>query len=80
MERTITRISVTVTVETDNGPKHLLYSLEAMRRHARAERIEDLLDDLEVICEDVQKARDAAGEFDRRPGEGAGRSRLRSVT
>jgi len=80
VEGTITRISVTVTVDTDNGPKHMLYGLEAMRRHARPERLEDLLDDLEVICEDVQKARDAAGDSDRRPGEGADRSRLRSVT
>jgi hypothetical protein len=80
VEGTITRISVTVTVDTDSGPKHMLYGLEAMRRHARPERIDDLLDDLEVICEDVQKARDAAGEFDRRPDESSSRSRLRSVT
>jgi hypothetical protein len=79
VEGTITRISVTVTVDTDNGPKHMLYGLEAMRRHARPERLEDLLDDLEVICEDVQKARDA-GDHDRRPGESVDRSHLRTVT
>jgi hypothetical protein len=79
VEGTITRISVTVTVDTDSGPKHVLYGLGAMRRHARPERLEDLLDDLGVICEDVQKARDA-GDHDRRPGESADRSHLRSVT
>jgi hypothetical protein len=80
VEGTITRISVTVTVDTGDGPKHMLYGLEAMRKHARPERLEDLLDDLEVICEDVQEARDAAGDFDRQPGESAGRSHLRTVT
>jgi hypothetical protein len=80
MEGTITRVSVTITVDTDDGPRHLLYGLKAMRRHARPERIDDLLDDLAMICEDVQKARDAAGEFDRRPAQSASRSRLRSVT
>jgi hypothetical protein len=80
MEGTITRVSVTITVDTDDGPKHMLYGLEAMRKHARPERLEDLLDDLEVICEDVQKARDAAGDSDRRPGASASRDRLRSVT
>ena len=30
-----------------------------MRKHCRVERVDDLLDDLQVLCEDVQDARDA---------------------
>jgi ABC-type nitrate/sulfonate/bicarbonate transport system substrate-binding protein len=77
----ITRISVTITEDTDDGPKHMLYGLPAMRKHARPERLEELLEDLAKICEDVQQARDAAEEFDRRPAESAEdhRGRLRCV-
>ena len=74
----ITRISVTITEDTPSGPRHMLYGLSDMRKYARPERVDDLLEDLEVICADVQKARDAA---DRRPDEIAEdhHSRLRCV-
>jgi hypothetical protein len=75
----ITRISVTITEDTPAGPRHLLYGLSDMRKFARAERVDDLLDDLEVICEDVQEARDRAGESGRRPPDSASHSHLRSV-
>jgi hypothetical protein len=61
----ITRLSVTVTVQTASGPKHRIYGLEAMRQHARPERLQELLADLAVVCTDVQNARDKAGDFDR---------------
>jgi hypothetical protein len=31
--------------------------LEVMRRHCRRERVEDLLEDLALLCEDVQARR-----------------------
>jgi hypothetical protein len=49
----ITRISVTYTVNTDAGPRHTFHTLEAMRQHARAERVDELVEDLTLICEDL---------------------------
>jgi hypothetical protein len=49
----ITRISVTYTVNTDAGPRHTFHGLEAMRQHARAERVDELVEDLTLICEDL---------------------------
>ena len=56
-----------VTVELDDGTR---ITLEDMRRHCRPERVEDLLDDLVVLCEDVA---------DRRRPEDRGRARLAAV-
>ena len=49
----ITRISVTYTVNTDAGTRHTFHSLEAMRHHARPERVDELVEDLTLICEDL---------------------------
>jgi hypothetical protein len=49
----ITRISITYTVNTSAGPRHTFHSLEAMRQHARPERVDELVDDLTLICEDL---------------------------
>ena len=49
----ITRISVTYTVNTGIGPRHTFHSLEAMRKHARPERVDELVEDLTLICEDL---------------------------
>jgi hypothetical protein len=49
----ITRISVTYTVNTGAGPRHTFHSLEAMRQHARPERVDELVEDLTLICEDL---------------------------
>jgi hypothetical protein len=56
-----------VTVEFDDGSR---ITLQDMYRHCRPERIEDLLDDLVVLCEDVADGR--------RP-EDRGRARLAAV-
>ena len=45
---------------TPDGQRSAAIDLEALRRHCRRERVEDLLDDLQVLCEDVQAARDRA--------------------
>jgi hypothetical protein len=55
----IDRVEVGYTVETEDGPEHKLVTLANMRKHCRAERVDDLLDDLQVLCKDVQDARDA---------------------
>jgi hypothetical protein len=60
----ITRISVTYTVDTPDGPRRTFHSLPRMRRHIRPERLSELLDDLTVICEELIAAREPA------PGNG----------
>jgi hypothetical protein len=46
----ITRI--VVQFEAEDGASRRI-TLDEMRRHCRPERVEDLLDDLVVLCEDV---------------------------
>ena len=48
------------TVETPDGRQSVAIDLETLRRHCRRERVEDLLDDLQMLCEDVQDARNTA--------------------
>jgi hypothetical protein len=47
---------VQVGIATDDGQRALV-TLPAMIKHCRKERVEDLLEDLTLICEDVQSAR-----------------------
>lgn len=54
----ITRIAVTYTVDTIDGPRHTFHGLPHMRQHIRPERLSELLDDLTVICEDLLAARE----------------------
>ncbi len=56
----IEHVSVTWTVDTDDGPQVALISLADLQQHCRPERVQDLIEDLEVLCGDVQAARDAA--------------------
>lgn len=49
----ITRIAVTYTVNTDQGPRHTFHGLIGMQRYVRPERLQELADDLTVICEDL---------------------------
>ena len=56
----ITRVAVTYTVDTPDGPRHTFHGLAHMRQHVRPERLGELLDDLTVICEDVLAAREPA--------------------
>ena len=57
MQGKITRIAVTYTVDTVDGPRHTFHGLAHMRQHIRPERLSELLDDLTVICEDLLAAR-----------------------
>jgi hypothetical protein len=49
----ITRIAVTYTVNTSDGPRHTFHGLTGMQRHVRPERLQELTDDLTVICEEL---------------------------
>jgi hypothetical protein len=49
----ITRIAVTYTVNTSDGPRHTFHGLIGMQRFVRPERLRELEDDLLVICEDL---------------------------
>jgi hypothetical protein len=52
-------VAVTVAYESD-APADLqpvLVGLADMRKHCRAERVDDLLDDLLMLCEDIQAGR-----------------------
>jgi hypothetical protein len=54
----VVAVSIGWTVDTPDGPRRTLISLAERRRHCRSERVEDLLDDLMMLCSDVQNARD----------------------
>lgn len=54
----ITRVAVTYTVDTLDGPRHTFHGLAHMRRHIRPEQLGELLDDITVICEDLLAARE----------------------
>jgi hypothetical protein len=60
---------VVVQFEAEDGSSRRI-TLEDIRRHCRPERVEDLLDDLVVLCEDV---------IDGRKPEDKGRPRLTAV-
>jgi hypothetical protein len=49
----VTRIAVTYTVNTSDGPRHTFHGLIGMQRYVRPERLQELEDDLAVICEDL---------------------------
>lgn len=54
----ITRIEVGYTVDTGEGPLDSTISLADFQWHCRRERVDDLIDDLVVLCEDVHRASD----------------------
>ncbi len=56
-------LAITVCYETDTprGPEQTMVDLEAMLRHCRPERVEDLLEDLTLLCEDVVARRQPEG-------------------
>jgi hypothetical protein len=56
-------LAVTVAYESDapRGPRVTLIGLPELRQHCRTERVEDLIDDLEMLVEDVRAVRVVAG-------------------
>jgi hypothetical protein len=60
MEGMITRVSVTWTGGADGGRPDRVYTVVPNEgKIIRAERLEELLDDLTFICEQLQAAQDA---------------------
>jgi hypothetical protein len=68
----VTRIAVTYTVDTPDGPRHTFHGLPHMRRHIRPDRLSELIDDLTIICEQLIASREPA------PGNGLARLPRRS--
>jgi hypothetical protein len=58
----IDRLHIGIT--TRDGERKLV-TLPAMIKHCRKERVEDLLEDLTLICEDVESAREATSSSGR---------------
>jgi hypothetical protein len=50
-------VQVEYLMETPDGPERMIVNLESMREHCRPERVEDLVEDLLMLCEDVQASR-----------------------
>lgn len=50
-------VQVEYLIETPDGPKRMTVNLDSMRTHCRPERVEDLVEDLVMLCEDVQASR-----------------------
>jgi hypothetical protein len=60
MEGVITRVSVTWAEGIGNGRQERVYTVVPdERKSIRAGRLEELLDDLTLICEQLQAAQDA---------------------
>jgi hypothetical protein len=60
----ISRIAVTYTVDTPDGPLHTFHGLPHMREHIQPARLQPLLDELTGICQELIASRLA------RPGNG----------
>jgi hypothetical protein len=56
-------VAVTVAYESDTPGElqPVMVGLAEMRKHCRAERVEDLLEDLLMLCHDIQAARQTPG-------------------
>jgi hypothetical protein len=54
----IDRIEVGYTIDTDEGSQETTISLADLQWHCRRERVDDLIDDLVLLCGDIQGARD----------------------
>jgi hypothetical protein len=53
----ITAVSVICTIDTPDGPQQAIVDVAELRVHCRPERVEDLLEDLVMLCQDVQDRR-----------------------
>jgi hypothetical protein len=53
----IVQISIDYLIETPEGPQRETVDLASMVQHCRRERVEDLLDDATMLCEDALATR-----------------------
>ena len=78
MEGMITRVSVTWTEGTGSGRRDRLYTVVPDEtKIIRAERLEELLDDLAVVCEQLQAAQDATANGTASPDSGRALRRVK---
>ena len=61
----VTRIAVTYTVDTPDGPRHTFHGLPHMRRHIRPDGLSELIEALTIICVVLIASREP------RPGNGS---------
>jgi hypothetical protein len=56
-------LAITIACETDTPGdlQPVLIGLPELRKHCRAERVDDLIDDLAILVEDIEAARAPAG-------------------
>jgi hypothetical protein len=59
MTGSIVGVSVGWAVDASGSPRQITVDLEAIRKCCRPERVDELLADLALICQDVQTAQDA---------------------
>ena len=57
MEGQVVRVLIECLMETSDGQRRMRVNLESIRAYCRPERVEDLIDDLLMLCEDVQAGR-----------------------
>jgi hypothetical protein len=72
MQGKISRIAVTYTVDTADGPLHTFHGLAHMRAHIQPARLQPFLDELTAICQELLASRPA------RPGNGLALVRRRA--
>ncbi len=53
----ITRVAVTYTVGTPDGPRHTFHGLPHMRQHIPPEQLTRLMGNLTAICEELVASR-----------------------
>lgn len=53
----VVSVMIDYLADVPGGPQRQRTSLPAIIRHCRPERVEDLLDDLQMLCEDVLTGR-----------------------
>lgn len=54
---TVVSVIVDYVADVPGGPQRRMINLPAIIRHCRPERVEELLDDLQVLCEEVLAGR-----------------------
>jgi hypothetical protein len=57
MEGQVVGVQVEYLIENSDGPQRVMVNLESIRTHCRPERVDDLIDDLVLLCQDVRAKR-----------------------
>jgi len=68
MRGQVVRVLIECLIETPDGPQRTKANLQSIRAHCRPERVDDLIDDLLMLCEDVHAGRRPEGASRASPG------------